>query len=127
MPKNIVLCGSGAANEFAEDLTNFVKPLSTLPLGPVRQIVFYRLRLGRVQPPGALKPQMRIAAQANRIGFDRGLVFVVASFEVGDKLVFFSLSRGAYRSGGDHGAPRVLPHARMSLSCRKRSKLPTKE
>ena len=54
MPKNIVLCCDGTANEFAQDRTNVVKLYFTLDPDPARQVTYYHPGLGTMEPPGAL-------------------------------------------------------------------------
>src|SRR5262245_51130954 len=52
MPKNLVLCCDGTANEFAEDRTNVVKLFFTLERDPSRQLGYYHPGLGTMEPPG---------------------------------------------------------------------------
>jgi uncharacterized protein (DUF2235 family) len=104
VPKNIVLCCDGTANEFAEDRTNVVKLFFTLTLDPARQVAYYHPGLGTMEPPGALTPLMRIATRVAGMAFGYGLqadirdayVFLMRTFEEGDKVFLFGFSRGAY-------------------------------
>jgi len=59
MPRNIVICCDGTANEFAQDRTNVVKLYYTLEQDPSRQIAFYHPGLGTMEPAGALMPATR--------------------------------------------------------------------
>jgi uncharacterized protein (DUF2235 family) len=61
MPKNVVLCCDGTANEFAEDRTNVVKLFFTLERDPSRQVAYYHPGLGTMEPPGALTSATRIS------------------------------------------------------------------
>lgn len=103
MPKNIVLCCDGTANEFASDRTNVVKLYSTLLQSP-RQIAFYHPGLGTMEPPGALtgiaRRATKLAGRAFGYGFSNDIrdayVFLMNHFEPGDKVFMFGFSRGAY-------------------------------
>ena len=59
MPKNIVICCDGTANEFAEDRTNVVKLYYTLEQDPAKQVTFYHPGVGTMEPAGALSPFSR--------------------------------------------------------------------
>jgi len=59
MPKNVVVCCDGTANEFAEDRTNVIKLFTTLKQDPSTQVTYYHPGLGTMEPPGALTPPMR--------------------------------------------------------------------
>ena len=56
MPKNIVVCCDGTANEFAQDRTNVIKLSYTLQHASGQQIVYYHPGLGTMEPAGALTP-----------------------------------------------------------------------
>jgi uncharacterized protein (DUF2235 family) len=104
MPKNIVLCCDGTANEFAEDKTNVIKLSYTLEHGSGRQIVYYHPGLGTMEPAGALTPLVRRATRLLGLAVGYGLesdvrdafVFLMNNFEPGDKVFLFGFSRGAY-------------------------------
>lgn len=59
MPKNIVICCDGTANEFAPDRTNVVKLFYTLVQNPNTQVSYYHPGLGTMEPAGALSPLTR--------------------------------------------------------------------
>src|SRR5262245_66672439 len=59
MPKNIVVCCDGTANEFAKDNTNVVKLYSTLVQDSPAQCTFYHPGVGTMEPAGALTPLRR--------------------------------------------------------------------
>ena len=104
MPKNIVLCCDGTANEFADARTNVVKLFFTLTLDPARQVAYYHPGLGTMEPPGALTPLARKVTRIAGMAFGYGLqadirdayAFLMQNFEDGDKVFLFGFSRGAY-------------------------------
>ena len=104
MPKNVVLCCDGTANEFAKDRTNVVKLFFTLVRDPAAQVAYYHPGLGTMEPPGTLTRATRIATRLAGEAFGYGLeadirdayVFLMNNFEEGDRVFLFGFSRGAY-------------------------------
>jgi uncharacterized protein (DUF2235 family) len=104
MPKNIVVCCDGTANEFAQNITNVVRLFSTLIHDPARQVAFYHPGLGTMEAPGALTPWTRWFTQLLGQAFGYGLksdiqnayIFLMYNFEPGDCLFLVGFSRGAY-------------------------------
>jgi uncharacterized protein (DUF2235 family) len=104
MPKNIVLCCDGTANEFAKNRTNVVKLFFTLSHDPSRQVAYYHPGLGTMEPPGALTRLSRIITRTLGMAFGYGLesdirdayVFLMNNFADGDHVFLFGFSRGAY-------------------------------
>jgi uncharacterized protein (DUF2235 family) len=104
MPKNIVLCCDGTANEFAADRTNVVKLFFTLVHESHRQVAYYHPGLGTMEPPGTLTGFKRRATmllgQAMGWGLEADIrdayVFLMNHFEEGDQVFLFGFSRGAY-------------------------------
>ncbi|MFL6390416.1 MAG: DUF2235 domain-containing protein [Terriglobales bacterium] len=104
MPKNIVVCCDGTANEFAEDRTNVVKLYYTLEQDPKKQIVYYHPGLGTMEPAGALSTFTRKFTRMLGMAVGFGLasdvrdayVFLMDHFETGDQVFLFGFSRGAY-------------------------------
>jgi uncharacterized protein (DUF2235 family) len=104
MPKNIVICCDGTANEFAEDNTNVVKLFYTLNQDPTKQVTFYHPGLGTMEPAGALTTFSRRMTKLLGMAVGYGLAndirdaysFLVEHYENGDKLFLFGFSRGAY-------------------------------
>src|SRR5499427_51663 len=104
MPKNVVLCCDGTANEFAEDRTNVVKLFFTLVRDPATQVAYYHPGLGTMEPPGALTGATRIATRLAGRAFGYGLeadirdsyIFLMNNFVEGDRVFLFGFSRGAY-------------------------------
>jgi uncharacterized protein (DUF2235 family) len=104
MPKNIVICCDGTANEFAMHNTNVVKLYSALQHDPPSQITYYQPGLGTMEPVGALTTLARKATKVMGMAVGYGLehdvrnayVFLMRYFEPGDTLFMFGFSRGAY-------------------------------
>ena len=59
MPKNIVICCDGTANEFTQHNTNVVKLCYALDQEPTQQVTYYHPGLGTMEPAGALTPLAR--------------------------------------------------------------------
>jgi uncharacterized protein (DUF2235 family) len=104
MPKNIVVCCDGTANEFKRDRTNVVKLFLILIKDPAVQATYYHPGVGTMAPLGFVtKTGTRIAEIAG-LAFGYGLsndmqdayTFIANSFEDGDRLFLFGFSRGAY-------------------------------
>jgi uncharacterized protein (DUF2235 family) len=103
VPKNLVLCCDGTANEFAADRTNVIKLCTTLVQSAEQQI-YYHPGLGTMEPPGALTPLSRrvtrLLGQAVGAGLEDDVrdayVFLMRHFEPGDRVFLFGFSRGAY-------------------------------
>src|SRR5258707_12956344 len=101
MPKNVVICCDGTANEFAQHRTNVVKLFFTLARDPTRQVAFYHQGLGTMEPPGALTRATRTATLL--LGWEFGYVFehdireayvfLLKNFENGDTVLLFGFSR----------------------------------
>jgi len=104
MPKNVVLCCDGTANEFAQDRTNVVKLYATLEHDPLRQATYYHPGIGTMEPAGALTTVARkitkLAGMALGYGLENDIrdayVFLMKEYEPGDKVFLFGFSRGAY-------------------------------
>jgi uncharacterized protein (DUF2235 family) len=104
MPKNIVVCCDGTANEFAQNNTNVVKLYSTLLQDPARQVAYYHPGLGTMEPAGALTTFTRKVTKVLGLAIGYGLandirdayVFLMQFYEPGDQLFLFGFSRGAY-------------------------------
>jgi uncharacterized protein (DUF2235 family) len=104
MPRNLVLCCDGTANEFARDRTNVVKLYSVLNHDPLQQRAYYHPGLGTMEPAGALTPVARRVTKLMGMAFGYGLsddirdayVFLMQHYEPGDRVFMFGFSRGAY-------------------------------
>jgi uncharacterized protein (DUF2235 family) len=104
MPKNIVVCCDGTANEFARDRTNVVKLYYTLVQDPARQCVYYHPGLGTMEPAGALTNFTRKVTKlfGKMIGYGLendirdAYAYLMNYFDIGDHVYLFGFSRGAY-------------------------------
>lgn len=130
MPKNIVLCCDGTANQFARDRTNVVKLYSALIHDTPAQVTYYHPGIGTMEPFGALSPLTRRITRLLGMAFGYGLendvrdayVFIMQTYEPGDRIYLFGFSRGAFtvrvvasliRMYGviRHGNEPLVPHA----------------
>jgi uncharacterized protein (DUF2235 family) len=104
MPKNIVICCDGTANEFTAHNTNVLKLYYTLEQDPQQQVTYYHPGLGTMEPSGALSPFTRkftrLLGMAMGYGLSddiaRAYSFLMEEYSEGDKLFLFGFSRGAY-------------------------------
>jgi uncharacterized protein (DUF2235 family) len=104
MPKNVVVCCDGTANEFAQDRTNVVKLFYTLVQDQGRQVCYYHPGLGTMEPAGALTTTARSVTRLLGKVIGYGLhddirdayVYIMQQYEPGDRLYMFGFSRGAY-------------------------------
>jgi uncharacterized protein (DUF2235 family) len=103
MPKNIVICCDGTANEFAKNRTNVIKLYSTL-VNDNRQVTSYHPGIGTMEPFGSLSPLARKFTRILGMAFGYGLendirdayVFLMRNYEPGDCVYLFGFSRGAF-------------------------------
>src|SRR5437867_5903047 len=140
MPKNVVVCCDGTANEFAQDRTNVVKLFYTLEQhDPSRQVAYYHPGLGTMEPAAELSPIRRRIARVLGLAFGYGLefdirdayVFLMNNYDEGDRVFLFGFSRGAYTVRAvasllhmygliPHGNEPLVPYAiRMLMAIRK--------
>src|SRR5277367_1732578 len=104
MPKNIVLCCDGTANEFAEDRTNVIKIYSTLIHDQNTQVTYYHPGIGTMEPFGALSPFTRkfarILGRAAGYGLENDIrdayVFLMQTYQPEDSVYLFGFSRGSF-------------------------------
>lgn len=104
MPKNVVLCCDGTANEFAADNTNVVKLYSMLVHDERAQRTYYHPGVGTMEPPGALTPARRWLTRLLGLAIGAYLEndirdaysFLMRVYEPGDRVFMFGFSRGAY-------------------------------
>jgi uncharacterized protein (DUF2235 family) len=104
MPRNLVICCDGTANEFAVDRTNVVKLYYTLEHDSPTQIAFYSPGLGTMEPAGALTTAARKVTRLLGMAIGYGLAddirdaysFLMDHYREGDRVFLFGFSRGAY-------------------------------
>ena len=102
--KNIVICCDGTSNEPAANKTNVIKLFHTLVQESSAQVVYYHPGLGTMEAPSALTPFERYLTRLLGLAFGYGLkqdmrdayVFLMNTFEPGDRIFLFGFSRGAY-------------------------------
>jgi len=103
MPKNIVVCCDGTANEIATAPTNVLKLFYTLVKSSM-QIVYYQPGVGTIEAPGALsfiaKEWSRLVGKMFGGGLESNIcnayAFLINYFEPGDRIFLVGFSRGAY-------------------------------
>lgn len=104
MPKNIVICCDGTANEFAKNRTNVIKLYSVLVQDSSAQVAFYHPGIGTMEPFGALSPLTRkftrILGMAVGYGLENDIrdayAFLMQTFQPDDCVYLFGFSRGAF-------------------------------
>lgn len=104
MPKNIVICCDGTANEFAADRTNVVKLFFTLQHDPAQQVAYYHPGVGTMEAVGAVTSVGRKVTKLLGLALGYGLetdirdayVYLMNHYEEGDRVYFFGFSRGSY-------------------------------
>ena len=104
MPRNVVICCDGTANEFAVDRTNVVKLYYALEHDTPNQIAFYHPGLGTMEPVGALTPAARKITRLLGLALGYGLsndirdayVFLMNNYRKDDRVYLFGFSRGSY-------------------------------
>jgi uncharacterized protein (DUF2235 family) len=104
MPKNIVVCCDGTANEFAHNRTNVIKLYSVLVQDTPDQVTFYHPGIGTMEPFGSLSPitrgLTRLMGMAVGYGLENDIrdayTFLVRKYEPGDRIYLFGFSRGAF-------------------------------
>ena len=104
MPKNIVLCCDGTANEFAKNRTNVIKLYSTLVHDTPAQVTYYHPGIGTMEPFGSLSPVTRwftrVLGMAVGYGLENDIrdayAFLMETYEAGDSVYLFGFSRGAF-------------------------------
>lgn len=103
MSKNIVLCCDGTSNQFSKDRTNVIKLYSVLQQSDA-QVTYYHPGIGTMEPTGALTPLSRGFFKTIEMAVGWGLeydirdayVFLMRTYQPGDKVYMFGFSRGAY-------------------------------
>ncbi|KAH8987398.1 hypothetical protein EDB86DRAFT_2832355 [Lactarius hatsudake] len=94
-PRTLVLCFDGTTNEFDDANTNVVKLYSTLRKDKVEeQVTYYQAGIGTYIQPGVVSPLFSWAAEM----LDEAIAWYLYqhNYNVGDKVLLFGFSRGAY-------------------------------
>src|SRR5690348_6898661 len=94
MPRNVVVCRAGTANQFATEDTIVVKLYPVLEPDPARQVAYYHPGLGTMEAAGALTALARkvIKLLGMAIGYGRAsdiqiaYVFLMQHFKQGDRV-----------------------------------------
>ncbi|KAH9065589.1 hypothetical protein EDB87DRAFT_1739788 [Lactarius vividus] len=104
-PRTLVLCFDGTTNEFDDANTNVVKLYSMLRKDKVEdQVTYYQAGIGTYIQPGVVSPLFSWAAEIldEAIAWYLyqhvmdGYQFLMQNYNVGDKVLLFGFSRGAY-------------------------------
>jgi len=101
MPKNIVVCFD---NLYGTQSSNVVRLYRTLAQDQHSQVTFYYPSLGATGPALPMGRVVKVLKRILGLGFGSGLfeelrsayTFLMRTYEEGDKLFFFGVSRGAY-------------------------------
>ena len=104
MPKNIVVCCDGTANEFAHNRTNVIKLYSALVPDTADQVTFYHPGIGTMEPFGSLSTITRWFTRLLGMAIGYGLendirdayAFLMETYEPADRIYLFGFSRGAF-------------------------------
>jgi hypothetical protein len=113
MPRNIVICCDGTANEFKTDRTNVVKLYYALALNdPARQIAYYHPGLGTMEASAALTSIARWITRVLGKAFGYGL-----SADIRDAYVYLmnatdtiTVETDRYGYGNFIGYPAKIPY-----------------
>lgn len=104
MPRNIVLCCDGTANEISTNPTNVLRLYSILEPDLTQQAIYYHPGLGTMEAKAALTPPARVVSRLLGLAFASGLSsdvadayrFLMNHYVDGDRVFLFGFSRGAY-------------------------------
>jgi len=104
-PRTLVLCFDGTTNQYDGTNTNVVKLYSLLKKDKAEeQLTYYQAGIGTYFQPGVVQPIFQWAAQILDEAFawylyqhvQDGYEFLMQNYNVGDKVLLFGFSRGAY-------------------------------
>lgn len=130
MPKNIVICLDGTANEPEREHTNVTRIFDMLEKDPLRQVAFYDPGVGTMGARTATTRTGKALTKVGGLAFGHGVKQNIAEayewlmnvYEEGDRIFVFGFSRGAYtaralagllRTAGllETGATNLIPYA----------------
>ena len=127
MPKNIVVCCDGTANEFARDRTNVVKLFHALVKDPAVQACYYHPGVGTMAAPGFVTTVGRKLAEMAGLVFGYGLNDDIADAYLSSPGTS-SPATGFFLFGSAAAPTRRAPSPRCCIvrtdSARQRSALP---
>jgi hypothetical protein len=103
-PRTLVLCFDGTASQYMSANTNVVKLYSMLRKDKTEQVTYYQAGIGTYYEPGVVTPMFQWAAKILDEAFAwylyqhvmDGYKFLMQNYNVGDKVLIFGFSRGAY-------------------------------
>lgn len=104
-PRTLVLCFDGTTNQYDGTNTNVVKLYSLLRKDKAdEQLTYYQAGIGTYFEPGVVQPIFQWAAQILDEAFawylyqhvQDGYQFLMENYNVGDRVLLFGFSRGAY-------------------------------
>ena len=104
MPRNLVICCDGTANQFAADRTNVLKLAFAAEKQDGQQLLYYHPGVGTMAPAGVISGIGKWIARLLGMAFGYGLkadirdiyTYIIDHYEPGDQLFIFGFSRGAY-------------------------------
>ena len=128
--KNIIICLDGTGNQYGEDLSNIVKLFRMIERTEEAQVAYYDPGVGTMGDP---MYKTLIARKVNKVlglAFGRGLTknlieaysYLMAQYEIGDRVFLFGFSRGAYTARAlaafirqcglfEKGSENLIPYA----------------
>lgn len=126
MPKNIVICFDGTNNKFGPENTNVVRLVQLLERDPLTQRLYYDPGVGTLPEPGVWSKAGKKVSEIFGLAFGRGLSWKVEEaysylmdfWELGDRVLIFGFSRGAYSArvlAGMLHALGLLPRGNHNL------------
>jgi uncharacterized protein (DUF2235 family) len=103
MPKNLVLCCDGTNNQFAGDHTNVIRTYKVARRHP-GQLTYYDPGVGTMPKPWRATKWGKFLSMLGGLAYGEGFFdnisdaccFLMANYELGDKIFLFGFSRGAY-------------------------------
>ena len=103
MPKNIIICCDGTANQFGAQNSNVVKLYSVLEKNSPGQVAFYDPGVGTMSDPGLGIPFGKMISIGLGLLFGYGLRknveeaygYLMEQYEPGDRVYLFGFSRGS--------------------------------
>lgn len=122
MPKNLVICCDGTANEATGESTNVLRLYRSLQRD-AQQLCYYDGGVGTLADPRAITKARKLVLRYLDLGIALGIrenfceayAFLVRHYEPGDQVYLFGFSRGAYTARAVAGAIKMLGLLRPEL------------